>query len=240
MARRAEDEEVEEWQGLFDAHDRDHSGSISTTELGLLLRSAGEFLTDAHITDLIEQTDLDGSGVVDFEEFVGLMRRWQREEWADAQIERYRAWLRRESDADASGDDDAEGSEPLAPTPMLELLDALRRGTDDAWHRAARGTARHRAHEILRLESERLVAFCDMLWSASSVHTLGLRGCAGLTHAHLGAISRVLAHSSHVSIHFIDLSDNAQIGDAGVRVRAMPHLPCGHSACVLYCERLWP
>ena len=89
MARRAEDEEVEEWQGLFDAHDRDHSGSISTTELGLLLRSAGEFLTDAHITDLIEQTDLDGSGVVDFEEFVGLMRRWQREEWADA-----RRWSR--------------------------------------------------------------------------------------------------------------------------------------------------
>ena len=247
MARHAEHAGLEEWQALFDAHDRDRSGSISTTELGLLLRSAGEFLTDAHITDLIEQTDLDGSGVVDFEEFVGLMRRWQREDWADDQIERYRAWLRRESEggagaseaaaaADTSGDDDEEGSEPLAPTPMLELLDALRRGADDAWHRAARGGARNRAHD-LRLESERLVAFCDMLWSASSVHTLGLRGCAGLTHAHLGAISRVLGHSSHVSIHFIDLSDNVQIGDAGVRVRAMPRLPSPH---VVHHERPCP
>jgi Ca2+-binding EF-hand superfamily protein len=63
--------DIEAWQTIFNASDRDRGGSMSTQELGLLLRQLEERANDARIRELVARTDIDQSGATDFDEFVG-------------------------------------------------------------------------------------------------------------------------------------------------------------------------
>ena len=59
------------------ALDLDGDGDISTKELDSLLRSVKRKLrmTDREITKLVEQTDKDGDGTVDLEEFLNMIEK---------------------------------------------------------------------------------------------------------------------------------------------------------------------
>ena len=70
--------ELAGYRELFDSFDRDQSGSVSSTELGLLVRAYGGKPSESQVQTLVMSTDLDGSGLVEFEEFVGLMLRFKR------------------------------------------------------------------------------------------------------------------------------------------------------------------
>lgn len=67
------DEQVQAFKDVFDLFDKDGSGSISTTELGDVMRSLGQNPTDAELQDMVNEVDTDQSGSIEFNEFMALM-----------------------------------------------------------------------------------------------------------------------------------------------------------------------
>jgi calmodulin len=56
-------------QERFDAIDEDGSGELDRSELGQLAQAMGKKLGEQELTELMEQVDADGSGLVDYQEF---------------------------------------------------------------------------------------------------------------------------------------------------------------------------
>lgn len=69
------DQQIIEFREAFQAFDKDGNGSISTKELGTVMRSLGQNLSEAEIKQMIEIVDEDKSGNIDFKEFLNLMAR---------------------------------------------------------------------------------------------------------------------------------------------------------------------
>ena len=59
--------------------DKDNSGTISKDELGNVLKSLGHNPSDLEVIDLIQKVDVDGSGTIEFPEFLTLMRNRNQE-----------------------------------------------------------------------------------------------------------------------------------------------------------------
>ena len=57
-----------------DIDDKDSSGTISTVELLHVLRAMGQNPSEEELNGIIMEIDIDGSGTIDFEEFVSLMK----------------------------------------------------------------------------------------------------------------------------------------------------------------------
>lgn len=68
-----EDEEEKELRDAFRVLDSQKKGVIPTDDLRWILKSLGDDITDQEIEDMIAETDTDGSGTVDYEEFKSLM-----------------------------------------------------------------------------------------------------------------------------------------------------------------------
>ena len=61
---------------LGDRSDADAGdGTITTKELGTVMRSLGQNPTEAELQDMINEVDADGNGTIDFPEFCTLMVR---------------------------------------------------------------------------------------------------------------------------------------------------------------------
>ena len=69
------DQQIIEFREAFQAFDKDGNGSISTKELGTVMRSLGQNLSEAEIKQMIDIVDEDKSGTIDFKEFLNLMAR---------------------------------------------------------------------------------------------------------------------------------------------------------------------
>jgi len=69
-----EDEDERELKEAFRVLDKDHKGVIPVTDLRWILQSLGDDLSPEEIENMIEETDTDGSGTVDYEEFRNLMQ----------------------------------------------------------------------------------------------------------------------------------------------------------------------
>jgi len=67
------DNQVEKLWETFKKFDEDGNGSISTEELGSVMRSLGQSPSDTELRDLIKEVDIDLSGNIDFEEFKALI-----------------------------------------------------------------------------------------------------------------------------------------------------------------------
>ena len=66
-------EQVDEFKEAFALFDKDGDGSITTRELGTIMRSLGQNPTEAELQDMINEVDLDGNGTIDFPEFLSMM-----------------------------------------------------------------------------------------------------------------------------------------------------------------------
>ncbi|XP_053380399.1 uncharacterized protein LOC123564203, partial [Mercenaria mercenaria] len=66
-------EEIAEFKEAFHLFDKDGSGTISTKELGIVMRSLGETKSDAELEKIIAQVDVDGNGEIDFDEYLEMM-----------------------------------------------------------------------------------------------------------------------------------------------------------------------
>ncbi len=69
------DEQIIEFREAFQAFDKDGSGSITTKELGTVMRSLGQNLNESEIREIIDEVDEDKNGTIDFHEFLSLMAR---------------------------------------------------------------------------------------------------------------------------------------------------------------------
>ncbi|XP_052790146.1 troponin C-like isoform X1 [Mya arenaria] len=68
-----EDEEEKELKEAFRVLDNQKKGVIPVDDLRWILKSLGDDITEEEIDDMIAETDTDGSGTVDYEEFKSLM-----------------------------------------------------------------------------------------------------------------------------------------------------------------------
>ena len=63
------EEQKQEFRDVFSLFDKDGDGTVSTKELGVVMRALGQNPTDAEIAEMIKEVDTDGNGEVDFDEF---------------------------------------------------------------------------------------------------------------------------------------------------------------------------
>ena len=73
MADQFSQEKLVELKQAFSIFDKNGDGTISTKELGVVIRSLGFSPTDREIQEIIMEFDKDRSGALEFPEFLGLM-----------------------------------------------------------------------------------------------------------------------------------------------------------------------
>uniref|UniRef100_A0A8I3P6K6 Troponin C, skeletal muscle n=1 Tax=Canis lupus familiaris TaxID=9615 RepID=A0A8I3P6K6_CANLF len=71
---------IAEFKAAFDMFDADGGGDISVKELGTVMRMLGQTPTKEELDAIIEEVDEDGSGTIDFEEFLVMMVRQMKED----------------------------------------------------------------------------------------------------------------------------------------------------------------
>merc|ERR1712025_149877 len=75
MSEQLTEEQIQEFKEAFALFDKDGDGTITTKELGTVMRSLGQNPTEAELQDMINEVDADGNGTIDFPEFLSLMAR---------------------------------------------------------------------------------------------------------------------------------------------------------------------
>ncbi|ORY22500.1 hypothetical protein BCR39DRAFT_551441 [Naematelia encephala] len=75
MAEALTREQIAEFKEAFSLFDKDGDGTITTKELGTVMRSLGQNPTEAELQDMIAEVDADGNASIDFAEFITLMAR---------------------------------------------------------------------------------------------------------------------------------------------------------------------
>ena len=73
MVENLTDETINQFHYLFDLFDKDSSGTITTKELGTVMRNLGQNPSEEELKQLIREVDLNGDGTIDFKEFLCLM-----------------------------------------------------------------------------------------------------------------------------------------------------------------------
>lgn len=79
-------ETIKEFREAFALFDKDGDGSISVSELGIVMRNMGQNPTEAELKQMIQEVDADGNGLIDFAEFVTLLARKMNNTDKDAEI----------------------------------------------------------------------------------------------------------------------------------------------------------
>jgi len=72
--KEAKDETREKLRAVFDKFDADGSGAVSSAELGEMVKALKLDLSAEQIATLMKEADPDGSGEIEFEEFLSVMR----------------------------------------------------------------------------------------------------------------------------------------------------------------------
>eukprot|EP00929_Paragymnodinium_shiwhaense_P004323 TRINITY_DN105199_c0_g1_i1.p1 TRINITY_DN105199_c0_g1~~TRINITY_DN105199_c0_g1_i1.p1 ORF type:complete len:149 (-),score=46.65 TRINITY_DN105199_c0_g1_i1:192-638(-) len=72
------EELISEMREVFSLFANETTGTITSRELGTILRCLGQRPTEAELQDMINEVDLDGIGAIDLSEFMQLMTRRQR------------------------------------------------------------------------------------------------------------------------------------------------------------------
>ena len=69
MVDQLTEQEKEEFKEVFSMFDKDGDGTVSTKELGVVMRALGQNPTEKEIEEMVLEVDKDGNGEIDFDEF---------------------------------------------------------------------------------------------------------------------------------------------------------------------------
>uniref|UniRef100_A0A4D5RB46 Calglandulin n=1 Tax=Scolopendra viridis TaxID=118503 RepID=A0A4D5RB46_SCOVI len=116
MADDLTKEQVAMLRKAFDMFDKEKKGFIHTSMVATILRSMGQTFEERDLKDLIDEIDSDGSGELEFEEFLTLAARFVTEEDAEAMQEELREAFRLY---------DKEGNGYINVSDLREILRAL-------------------------------------------------------------------------------------------------------------------
>ncbi|XP_042554628.1 calmodulin-1-like [Dipodomys spectabilis] len=86
MADQLTEEQTAEFKEAFSLFDKDGDGTITTKELGTVMRSLGQNPTEAELQDMINEVDADGNGAIDFPEFLTIMARKMKDTDSEEEI----------------------------------------------------------------------------------------------------------------------------------------------------------
>ena len=86
VVMRLTESQLEEFRETFNAFDKDMGGTIDGDELGDLMRTLGQEPTEMELEKMIKLADADGSGDIDFAEFVTLMAHKMADEKSEATL----------------------------------------------------------------------------------------------------------------------------------------------------------
>ena len=73
MVEDLSEERITEFKAAFELFDQDRDGTINNKELGTIMRNLGQNPSEEELKEMIREIDLDGNGVIDFNEFLYLM-----------------------------------------------------------------------------------------------------------------------------------------------------------------------
>ncbi|OWF35746.1 calmodulin-like isoform X3 [Mizuhopecten yessoensis] len=91
MVHQLTKEQITEFKETFLLFDSDGDGTITTKELGTVMRSLGQNPTDADLHDMVALVDSDGNGSIDFDEFLHLVaKRLQEADIETGLVEAFR------------------------------------------------------------------------------------------------------------------------------------------------------
>ncbi|XP_060087734.1 calmodulin-A-like [Heteronotia binoei] len=86
MANQLTEEQIAEFKEAFSLFDKDGDGTVTTKELGTVMRSLGQNSTEAELQDMINEVDADGNGTIDFPEFLTMMARKMKDTDSEEEI----------------------------------------------------------------------------------------------------------------------------------------------------------
>nr|BBB18810.1 calcium indicator protein GeNL(Ca2+)-110u [synthetic construct] len=87
------EEQIAEFKEAFSLFDKDGDGTITTKDLGTVMRSLGQNPTEAELQDMINEVDADGNGTIYFPEFLTMMARKMKDTDSEEEIrEAFRVW----------------------------------------------------------------------------------------------------------------------------------------------------
>ncbi|XP_069110927.1 calmodulin-like [Argopecten irradians] len=65
--------QIAEYKEAFSLFDKNSDGRIEAKELGIVMRGLGQNPTESDLKDIINESDLDGNGTIEFAEFLSMM-----------------------------------------------------------------------------------------------------------------------------------------------------------------------
>ncbi|KAK3809400.1 MAG: putative calmodulin [Benniella sp.] len=86
MADSLTDDQISEFKEAFALFDKDGDGTITTKELGAVMRSLGQNPTESELQDMVNEVDADGNGTIDFPEFLTMMARKMKDTDSEDEI----------------------------------------------------------------------------------------------------------------------------------------------------------
>uniref|UniRef100_A0A0A9P8T6 Uncharacterized protein n=1 Tax=Arundo donax TaxID=35708 RepID=A0A0A9P8T6_ARUDO len=73
MAERLTEEQIAQFKEVFAFFDKNGDGCITSEELGTVMSSLGQKLTESELQDMIKVADADRNGTIELHEFLNLM-----------------------------------------------------------------------------------------------------------------------------------------------------------------------
>ena len=124
-AQELTEEQVAEFKECFSLFDGDGSGTVDTSELGEVMRSLGQKMSDDELARMIEEVDADGSGTVDFAEFLGMMAKQMRDHDTDIVLKRAFDLFAENAKAGAGANDEKRAPVDALRVVFAELCDGV-------------------------------------------------------------------------------------------------------------------
>lgn len=86
MTEQLTEDQIAEFKEAFALFDKDGDGAITTKELGTVMRALGQNPTELELQEMISEVDTDGTGTIEFPEFLTMMARKMKDTDSEEEI----------------------------------------------------------------------------------------------------------------------------------------------------------